>query len=52
MLDVIKWCMLCNSGPANGRLTVIFDGETEPEVVDACAKCVRNIPPESWIGEQ
>jgi len=37
-VEHVDWCNVCNSRPADGKLTVIVDGA--PLTLDACEICV------------
>jgi len=45
----IHWCEDCNHAPAEGVLTVIRKGETQPTNMLVCQKCVDKLQPEDWI---
>lgn len=40
MIEPYPWCSVCNSRPADGKLTIIIDDV--PEVIDACIPCVND----------
>lgn len=47
----IMWCEHCGKRPADGILTVLRHGETEPEQQWWCQGCVNKLKPEDWIIE-
>lgn len=48
LLEIVRWCSLCNSAKSDGLLTIVPIGETEPVVIEACEYCVASIPKEDW----
>jgi hypothetical protein len=48
-MQMVQWCALCNAAPSDGTLKIEnpFDPNGEPIDLEACAKCVEELP---WEG--
>lgn len=40
MIGTYQWCSVCNSRPADGKLTILIDDVEES--IDACIPCVHD----------
>ncbi len=49
---MIHWCELCNDNEAEGVLTVLYPGQIETTMVQACKWCVKRLDKSDWIDNE